>query len=109
MSPVCDRSFEMSTAHSPSVPRPTGSSISLPSHLSTAGGSAMHEAYACHHGRPRLVEGRYAAVRVATPPAADLPRGGKGCETRRAMDFDLSDDQVALQSGARELLDTLAS
>ena len=40
---------------------------------------------------------------------SDLPRGGRGCETPPPMDFDLSDDQLALQSGARELLDARAS
>src|SRR3954449_716591 len=88
MSPGEERSFEMSIAHSPSVPRTTGSSISLPFHLSTAGGSAM-----CTHSMY----------------VSDLPPGGRGCETRRHMDFDLSEDQVALQSGARELLDARAS
>src|SRR5437899_2396340 len=110
MSPVCARSFEMSTAHSPSEPRTTGSSISLPSHLSTAGGSDISTP-SFSGGAPKSTDvGRRPRPRdvgIEAHPA--WIRSRPGCETPLPMDFDLSDDQVALQAGARELLDALAS
>src|SRR5262249_14617668 len=47
-----------------------------------------------------------------TQPAArlvEVPAPAPGCQTRATMDFDLSEDQLALRDGARELLDGLAS
>ena len=59
---------------------------------------------------------RWVGSRASNLPAPAAgrrrPRGFRpapGCETRPSMDFDLSDDQVALRDGARELLDGLAS
>src|SRR5256714_11721977 len=98
MSPVRLRSVEMSIAHSSSVPRTTGSSISLPSQISLAGGSAM--------GAPRL-EGDDSESTDITIGFMHAVRSE--CQTRAAMDFDLSDDQLALRDGARELLDGLAA
>src|SRR3954471_21470776 len=115
MRPVCARSLAMSIATSPSEPRTMGSSISLPSHFSTAGGSDI---------RWLLVDGEFARLQAtgARKPNGRVTRSqqigaislawigpGSGCQTRRSMDFDLSDDQRALRDGARELLDGLAS
>src|SRR6267154_2446641 len=112
MRPVCARSLEMSMAYSFSVPRTTGSSISLPFHSSLAGASDIRDSFV--EGNPQSTDrspcGSPATTEAREFTASDDLRTSDGaCQTRPTMDFDLTEDQLALRAGASDVLDDLAS
>src|SRR4051812_33395143 len=105
MRPVWLRSFEMSIASSSSVPRTTGSSISLPSQISLADGSAMGDSWVLL----LFVAPNLPTHHIGPGPSFMMRSEGWSDRIPSLMDFDLSEDQLALRDGARELLDGLAS
>src|SRR4051794_15894806 len=102
--PVCARSLEMSAPSSFSEPRTTGSSISVSPWRNTAGFSSATAGSFSRVGSnlPTDPSIDRRPLRLRSDPGESVPIQSA------AMDFDLSEDQLALRDGARALLDDLA-